>query len=115
MSTKIVKMDPRDDGSNLGDILTPGELNEFNTLTRDPALIGFTLFDPDGEIFLAQDIEDMAAPVYANVFDMAERLGRELGQHSHRRLSFESGDLEVLCVRWSSSRLVTYRTKGGRR
>lgn len=115
MNANVLHMESRGGDSALKQALTPEELAEFETLSNDPSVISITLFGPDGEAILNQDIEDMASVVYANVFDMAERMGTELGQNAHRSITFESGDLEINCFRWSETRLVLYRIKGNRK
>ena len=115
MNANVLHIESRSGDSALKQALTPEEMDEFEALSKDPSVISITLFDPDGQAILNQDIEDMASIVYANVFDMAERMGNELGQTAHRSITFESGDLEINCFRWSNSRLVLYRIKGARK
>ncbi len=115
MNANILHIENRGGDSAIKQALTPEEMDEFEVLSKDPSVISITLFGPDGEAILNQDIEDMASVVYANVFDMAERMGTELGQSAHRSITFESGDLEINCFRWSQSCLVLYRIKGNRK
>ena len=54
----------------------------------------------------------MIAPVFANAFDLADRIGDEVGeQDNHPMMHLESPDFEVAAVTLTSARAVIIKRK----
>ena len=65
---------------NVGRYLTSEEAVELARIQADNSVIGYALMTMDGdEIESSGAWKSMLAPVFANVFDMADQLGTEFG------------------------------------
>lgn len=115
MSDIVVKLGASNDDQSYRSHLTDTELAELQELRSHPATTGHILFDPDSEILHSENVEEMSAAVFANVFDICETLGSQLAQSSHESVTFESRTTEIVCLRWTNTRLVVFRRKGNRK
>ena len=115
MSDIVVKLGTSADDQSYRSHLTDSELAEMQDLRSHPATTGLVLFDPDSEILHSENVEEMTAAVFANAFDICETLGSQLAQTSHDSVTFESRTTEIVCLRWTNTRLVAFRRKGNRK
>ncbi len=97
------------------DHLSEAEQEEFNTETSNPANAGFMLMDEESEVIASEGVDESNAPVFANLFDVSTALGEDLGQSEHFSSTIENRGFEVSCRRWTSTRFVFLRAKGGRK
>ena len=95
--------------------LTDAEATEMQSLIGHPSTLGHILFDEDAEILTMDAVDEMSAPVFANVFDLCETLGGELGESIHTATTFETRGMEISCLRWNVTRLVVFRSKGSKK
>lgn len=93
--------------------LTTQETIELARIQKDPNVIGYALLTLDGEELEASgNWSSMIAPVFANAFDLADRIGDEIGEQDvHPMLFVESPDFEVSAVTMTSARAVIIKRK----
>lgn len=100
------------ENANISAFLNSRETAEINRLKQDDAVIGYVLMSPDGEELESSGLPDGASAVFANVFDMANDLGEELGEADVQPLTIlESDTAEIFCINFSSARAVVMRRK----
>lgn len=99
--------------NSIGRFLTSEETIELARIQKDNSVIGYALLTPDGqEIESSGAWKDMLGPVFANVSDLADQMGRELGEtDTCPMMVIESADFEVACVLLSSVRAIFIRRK----
>jgi len=115
MNEKVVKLGSSADTIKGLESLTETELAEVKALHSHPSTVGYIVFDADAEVIYSENVDDMSAPVFANVFDMCEGLGESLGQTGHRSTVFESKSMEITCRRFEDVRVVVVQGKGVRK
>lgn len=95
------------------DQLTEAEQQEFTTESGNVSNAGYILMDAEGETLASEGVGEESAAVFANLFDVSSALGEELGQSEHFTSTVENRGFEITCRRWSASRFVYLRSKGG--
>jgi predicted regulator of Ras-like GTPase activity (Roadblock/LC7/MglB family) len=93
--------------------LTEDERHKMKTLTSLPGTSGFIMFDKTAEVIASDNVADISAAVFANIFDAAESLGAHMGQSVHHSVTFENKQQEIICHRWTRANLVVVRGKAG--
>jgi hypothetical protein len=98
------------------DFLTPEETSELAAIQRDASVIGYALITNKGaEIEANGMFREMSAPVFANVFDLATKLGSDFGEPEAKPLLFlESGEIDIACVSLTSARAIIVKRKGAK-
>lgn len=91
--------------------LTEEELAQMNVLLAFPNTSGFIMFDKNAEVIASDNIAEISAAVFANIFDAAWVLGEQMGQTDHRSITFENKQQEIVCHRWSQTNIVFVRSK----
>lgn len=93
--------------------LTPKELTEIDRIRNDNMVIGFVLLGLDGtEIESSGNFGDLAAPIFANILELVDRIGGEFGEIETSPMTFiESPDLVVIGAAMSSAKIVIFRRK----
>lgn len=99
--------------ANVGRYLTSEETVELARIQRDGSVIGYAVMAQDGtEIESGGTWSSMLAPVFSNVFDLADRMGAELGeQDSCSMMFFESPDFEIAGLMLTSARAIIIKRK----
>lgn len=99
--------------TNVGRVLTSEETVELARIQKDPSVIGYAVIGLDGtEIESSGTWASMIAPVFSNVFDLADRMGEEFGeQDACPTLFMESPDFEVAGLMLTSARAVIIKRK----
>lgn len=113
MSENVVLLDSAMAGRDLSDHLTPTEKAEMESLCGHPLTEGHILMDASAETLEARNISPDMAAVYANIFDVCQVLGGEIGQSDHKSITLESKTRQVICKKWSAAQLVVFRSRGG--
>lgn len=98
---------------NVGRYLTSQETIELARIQKDNSVIGYALLTHDGaEIESSGAWSTMLAPVFANVFMLADKIGDELGEMEPFPLAFmESPDFEIAGIMLTSARAVIIKRK----
>ena len=98
---------------NVGRYLTSEEAVELARIQADNSVIGYALMTMDGdEIESSGAWKSMLAPVFANVFDLADQLGTEFGEEEDCPVIFaESPDFEVAGIVLTSAKAVILKRK----
>jgi len=93
--------------------LTSEETIELARIQQSRNVIAYALIGMDGtEIEASGAFRTMLAPVFANIFDVAGQLGREVGERDGcPMLMLESPDFEVAAVQLSQARAVFVKRK----
>ncbi|MEM9062410.1 MAG: roadblock/LC7 domain-containing protein [Pseudomonadota bacterium] len=106
-------MATQQDGQTVGRHLTSAETVELARIQRDPSVIGYAVLDLDGNQIEASGAwASQIAPVFANVFDLADRMGDHFGEEERSPvLFFESPDFEVAGLLLTSARAVIIKRK----
>lgn len=93
--------------------LTASEILEIKRITSDPDVIGYALLDFDGrELSASGSWSDMLVPVFANVFDLAGRVGEELGEEDTCSMIFIEGPaFDAIAVRLTTASGVFLKRK----
>ena len=93
--------------------LTPQESAELARIRQDTTVIGFALISFDGiEIESSGVFKDFAAPIFANIFDIADQIGEEFGALDTCPMLFmESPDFEIAGVTMSSAKAIIIKRK----
>lgn len=106
-------MSMKDEPLEAHDFLTPEETSELAQIQRDPSVIGYALITNKGaEIEANGMFREMSAPVFANMFDLATRLGSDFGEPDSTPLIFmESSNIDIACVSLSTARAVIVKRK----
>ncbi len=99
----------------LTDYLTAEETTELAKIQRDPLVVGYAVLTPQGEEIEAGGIwRNLISPIFANVFDIANKIGAELGEDTPIEiLVMESGEYEVAGLSLLRARAVIVKQKGG--
>ncbi|MEM1277037.1 MAG: hypothetical protein AAGH74_10975 [Pseudomonadota bacterium] len=67
--------------AKLRKLLTPEETTELARIQRDPLVVGYMMLTHDGEeIEVSGDWRETGAPIFANAFDLVDRVGSEFGE-----------------------------------
>ncbi|MEM7507390.1 MAG: hypothetical protein AAF415_11650 [Pseudomonadota bacterium] len=100
-------------GATIGRFLTSQETVELARLQQDNSVVGYSLLGMDGEELQGSGHwTDMIAPVFANVADLANKLGEELGEtEACARISFDNREYQVFSVILSACRAVIVKRK----
>ena len=103
--------------ATVAQFLTAAESKELKRIKENASVIGFALISQDGnELEASGAFEQESAAVFANIFDVADRMGEEFGADNGCPVLFlESADLEVAGVSMSSARAVIVKRKQARR
>lgn len=111
-----VDMAIEDKVANVGRFLTSEETVELARIQKDPSVIGYAVVALDGtEIESGGIWASMIAPVFSNVFDLADRFAEELGEEDPCTMMFmESPDFEVAGLLLTSARAVIIKRKAKR-
>ncbi len=113
MAETVVLRDGSKVDPDLSELLTPAEREEMESLCSHPLTEGHILLDASAQPLDAHNIpHEMAAP-YANIFDVCHVLGGEIGQSQHKSITLEAKSRQVICKKWSATRLVLFRSRGG--
>lgn len=102
-----------DETPAVGRHLTSVETVELARIQKDPSVIGYAVMDLQGNQIEAGGIwSSQLSPVFANVFDMSEKLGGELGEdNASPLLFFESPDFEVAGIMLTSCAAIILKRK----
>jgi hypothetical protein len=102
-------------GQKLADYLTAEETTELAKIQRDPLVVGYAVLTHQGEEIEAGGIwRNEISPIFANVFDIANKIGAELGEDAPIEiLVMESGEYEVAGLSLLRARAVIVKQKGG--
>lgn len=103
-----------DQGPVPADFLTAEETTELARIQRDPSVVGYAVLTPQGEEIEAGGIwRETIAPIFANVFDLANKIGEEFGESEpFEVLVMESGEYEVAGLSLSRARAVIVKQNG---
>lgn len=98
---------------NVGRHLTSQETIELARIQHDSSVIGYAVLTLDGEEIEASGAwSSMLAPVFANVFDLADKIGEEFGEEDTCPMTFmESPDFEVAGLLLTSAKVVIIKRK----
>ena len=98
---------------DVGRYLTSEEAVELARIQKDNSVIGYALLTMEGdEIESSGAWSSMVAPVFANVFDVADKLGEELGEEEPCPVLFmESPDFEIAGIMMASAKAVIIKRK----
>lgn len=105
-----------DGGPTIAQFLTASESAELKRIKEDPSVVGFALIAQDGtELEASGAFKDSSAAVFANIFDVADRMGEEFGVDDICPALFMDGsDLEVAGISMSSARAVFIKRRPSR-
>ena len=94
-------------------LLSEFEVAELMKVRREAGVVGYALVDRDGKQLATDGIEaDILGPVFANAFDIASAIGRELGEaHDCPAMFFESDSYELAAIALSSCSAIIVREK----
>lgn len=97
----------------VGRHLTSQETVELARIQKDDSVIGYALLTLDGEEIESSGAwRSMLAPVFANVFDLADKIGEEFGEEDTCPMTFmESPDFEVAGLLLTSAKAVIIKRK----
>lgn len=97
----------------VGRFLTSEEAIELARIQKDNSVVGYALLTFDGEPIEASGAwSTMLGPVFANIFDMADRMGIEFGEEEGCQMLFtESPDFEIAGIQLSRSRAIVIKRK----
>ena len=100
-------------GQTLADYLTAEETTELAKIQRDPLVVGYAVLTLQGEEIEAGGIwRSLISPIFANVFDIANKIGAELGEEGAIEiLVMESGEYEVAGLSLQRARAVVVKKK----
>ena len=101
---------------DLGRYLTSEEAVELARIQKDNSVIGYALLTLDGqEIEASGAWSSMLGPVFANVFDVADKLGEEFGEEEPCPIAYmESPDFEIAGIMMASAKAVIIKRKAKR-
>ena len=106
---------PSHSENNVSTFLNSKEAAEIERLKKDDAVIGYILISPEGDEIESSSMPESSCAVFANVFDMAQGLGEELGEYEAQPLTIlESATTEIFCINFASARAVILRRKAGK-
>jgi hypothetical protein len=94
-------------------LLTAEESTELARIQRDSQVIGYSVMALDGtEIESGGALSDTIAPIFANAFDLADKIGAEFGEEDTCPVLFmESDEIEVAGLLLSAARAVIVKRK----
>ncbi|MEL6478489.1 MAG: roadblock/LC7 domain-containing protein [Pseudomonadota bacterium] len=106
-----------DTSQNVSRFLTSEETVELARLQQDNSVLGYCLLSMEGEEITSTGLwHDLIAPIFANVVDLADRVGEEFGeQESCSRLTIENKTFEVTSVTLSACRAIVVKRKQPRK
>ena len=98
---------------DVGRYLTSEEAVELARIQKDNSVIGYALLTMDGdEIESSGAWSSLLAPVFANIFDVADNLGEEFGEEEPCPILFmESPDFEVAGIMMASAKAVIIKRR----
>ena len=86
------------------DVLAGDEQAALKDLVADPKSVGHAILSNDGEPLFESGLSDMAVPVAANMFDVANQIGDLLGETSGcRRYCVVGSGRSYMGVRFSTA------------
>ncbi|MEM7422631.1 MAG: hypothetical protein AAF334_02855 [Pseudomonadota bacterium] len=93
--------------------LTTQETIEMARIQKNPDVIAYALIGFDGtEIEASGAWSSLIAPVFANAFDLADKMGEEVGESEPCPVLFlESPDFEIAGITLSSARAVVIKRR----
>lgn len=93
--------------------LTQSEVAEVARITKDTDVIAYAIVDMEGyEIATGGAWSDMLAPVFGNTFDLAHRIGDEIGEEDMCNMLFIEGPaFETISITLSAARAVFLKRK----
>lgn len=102
--------------TTIAQFLTQSESAELRRIKEDPTVVGFTLIAQDGtELESSGAFQESSAAVFANIFDVADRMGEEFGVDDICPAIFLEGqELEVAGISMSSARAIIIKRKPAR-
>lgn len=102
--------------TKIAQFLTPSESAELKRIKEDPSVVGFSLIAQDGtELEASGAFQESSSAVFANIFDVADRMGDEFGVEDICPAIFLEGpELEVAGISMSSARAVIIKRKPAR-
>jgi len=115
MTVNVFHLDAAESVEDWSELLSEAERETLAKTKDDPTSTGYMLIDEEGDILVSHNVAEIAAPVFANVFDICEQLREELSQSEHRSVTFESRDTMITCHRFSATQLVVYRSAASKR
>lgn len=94
-------------------VLTAEESTELARIQRDAQVIGYSVMAMDGtEIESGGALSDNITPIFANAFDLADKIGAEFGEEDTCPVLFmESKEIEVAGLLLSAARAVIVKGK----
>ena len=106
-------MATQDKIANVGRYLTSEETVELARVQRDPSVIGYAILSMDGtKVEAGGAWSDQLAPVFANVFELSDKLGMEFGEEdSCGMVFFEGSNLEIAGLLLTSARAIIIKRK----
>ncbi|MEM1383061.1 MAG: hypothetical protein AAF713_10790 [Pseudomonadota bacterium] len=105
-----------DERTDVAAFLSAEECEEIDRIKADESVAGYALFNEQGEILEINELAEDIVAVFANVFDLARRLGKDLGESDCFPMAiYENRSFEVLAIALSASRMVVIRRKGAKK
>lgn len=93
-------------------LLTAAEQAEMAKLKQEPMIVGHAVFTKEGEEIEAEGVWDETAPIFANVFDLADRIGKELGEERDCRVVVaDNPEFELSAIALTAAHAVVLKRK----
>lgn len=94
--------------------LTQEESAEFERIQSESSVIGYALIDMDGSEILSKGVfDELSGAIFANIFDIADRVGEEFGESESSSMFFaESEDYEIAAITMTRAKAVFIKQKG---
>lgn len=95
------------------DHLTESEAAEIARITNDADVIAYAILDMEGyEVATGGAWSTMLVPVFGNTFDLAHRIGDEIGEEDTCSMLFIEGSaFETISITLSAARAVFLKRK----
>jgi hypothetical protein len=99
--------------ARVGRFLTSEEAVELARIQKDNSVIGYAVLTFDGEPIESSGAwSTMLGPVFANIFDISDRMGQEFGEEDGCQMLFtESPDFEIAGIQLSRARAIVIKRK----
>ena len=93
--------------------VTAEEAVELARIQKDSSIIGYALMTFEGDEIESSGVWSATlAPVFANVFDIADKLGEEIGEEDTCPMVYlERPDFEIVGILMSAARAVVSKRK----
>jgi len=92
------------------------EQAEIEKIRKSASNVGYVVFTKDGEEKEFSNMWDQTTPIFANLFDIADRIAEEIGEESGCRvLATENRNIEITAVAMESVNTVVVKNKSPKR